>query len=536
MKPYSAITALAVVASVMLCFPGAKSGDAQNAKKDSVFPQVFLRDVIVSNTDPDLKNHDNVLNSEPGIAVDPANPRNIVISSFSGAWNQVAPGQFLNAPIWFSKDGGELWTKEFTIPVPPGIPTKFVNVAPCDETFDYGRNGVLYGTFLVSPTDQEGSDCSTATAVESSPEADFSGEVVSGATRDPSSAAAWRWLIVDGKTKPTNSQAGPDQPWLVVNRNPIGRDEDEDQEQNGVRDRVYVAYQAGEPMRVAVADGKAPPDFTVDNSTGISLPGFSGNPGLRIAADHRTGAVYSLHQTVAPIQCMSIAGPIDYTVNRSTDGGVTWSLNGDSNGIVAAQACSTQNLFSYSFGELEPGTIAGGVNPLKGGVDAIAVDSASGDVYVAYGNFDESAGRDRISIVRLTPDGKGGLKAGASHFVSGPEHQSALPAVAVNSKGAVAVLYDTADALDPNLTPIFSVHLALSRDHGETFEDKVLETFLFPGRGFGSSGPRPLGDYQQLKALGPTFYGVFTGDGSPFGRPFPHIDPIFFATSTKEAQ
>ncbi len=41
----------------------------------------------------------------------------------------------------------------------------------------------------------------------------------------------------------------------------------------------------------------------------------------------------------------------------------------------------------------------------------------------------------------------------------------------------------------------------------------------------------PSGDYQQLKSFGNTFYGVFSGDGQPFGRPFHKLDPIFIRTS-----
>jgi len=539
MRPQSALTALATGAIATLCLLGATNGPDSDLKPAPVFPQVFLSDVIVSNTDPDLKNQDRVLNSEPGIAINPANPQQIVISSFSGAWTQTAPGQFRNAPIWFSKNGGSLWTKEFTIPAPPGVSPGFLNESPCDETFDYGRNGVLYGTFLLDGSGAEGADCSTTSTSETDEET-AGRQVYTGATTNPSAASAWRWLVVDGKAKPTN-QFSPDQPWIVVNRGPISpgqgqnQDQDKDQDEDIARENVYVAYQASPTMQVAVAAAKVPPDFTMDNSSGISS-NFGGNPGLRIAANRRTGAIYSLHQQAAPIQCPSSASAIDYTVNRSTDGGVTWSLNGNSNGISAARACSNQNSTIYLFGELVPGNIDGGVNALKGGVDALAVDSASGDVYVVFGDFDASAGRDRIAIVRLTADGKGGLRVGSTRFVSGPEHQSALPAVAVNSKGAVAVLYDTADELNSEFTPIFSIHLALSRDRGQTFQDKVLETFLFPGASSGSTGPRPLGDYQQLKALGDTFYGVFTGDGKPFGRPFPHIDPIFFKTSTKSDQ
>ena len=134
------------------------------------------------------------------------------------------------------------------------------------------------------------------------------------------------------------------------------------------------------------------------------------------------------------------------------------------------------------------------------------------------------------------------MTVGPSYFVSGTQHQSALPAVAVadDDAGTVAVLYDTADGLDPQTgsRPFFSVHLALSHDRGKTFKDTVMQTFLFPENAppGGSGGPRPLGDYQQLKALGRTFYGVFAGDGKPFGRPFQKIDPIFFKTSVKESE
>ena len=39
---------------------------------------------------------------------------------------------------------------------------------------------------------------------------------------------------------------------------------------------------------------------------------------------------------------------------------------------------------------------------------------------------------------------------------------------------------------------------------------------------------RVFGDYQQMKALGTCFYGVFTANGAPLGRPFNDTDPIYF--------
>jgi hypothetical protein len=115
------------------------------------FPKVLLRDVVVSNTDKDLKTTDRYFNSEPGIAIDPVNPRNIVVSAFSGAWTRLPNGGgFRSAPIWYSRNRGHLWTKEFAVSPPPGIPQGVLSESPCDETFDFGHNGVLYGTFLLN--------------------------------------------------------------------------------------------------------------------------------------------------------------------------------------------------------------------------------------------------------------------------------------------------------------------------------------------------------------------------------------------------
>ncbi len=485
----------------------------------STFPRVFLRDVVVSNTDPDLKDTDKFFNSEPGIAVDPEEPRHIVISAFSGAWSPLGNGRFENAPLWYTRDGGRLWTKEFTISAPPGTPASALAESPCDETFDFGRDGVLYGTFLLNGRGEEGGNCSSPElgASHGSFEAIFT-----GATADPAGREAWRWLVIDGKTQPTNI-ASPDQPWIVVSKVPERHD----------LENVYVAYQSTPEMRVAVAQAHIPPDFSTDKFSGngdVSGP----NPGHRIAADRRSGDIYSLFQSAGSIQCSS-GVPIRYMLNRSRDAGKTWSLNGSDGGIQAAEACSNQNPVTYSFGEPKPGDLLGGVNPLRGGVDALAVSSETGDVYVVYGDFDELAGRDRIAIVRLTHRGKDELSPGPSHFVSGPEFQSALPAVAVTENGAVGVLYDTADGVDPaSSAPYFSVHLAVSEDQGASFRTVLLQKFLLPENApRGQLGPRPLGDYQQLKGLGRTFYGVFAGDGHPFGRPFHKIDPIFVKASVR---
>ncbi len=105
--------------------------------------------------------------------------------------------------------------------------------------------------------------------------------------------------------------------------------------------------------------------------------------------------------------------------------------------------------------------------------------------------------------------------------------QAAIPSVAVLSNGTVGVFYYTFDGFSSGF-PIFSAHLALSSNQGVTFSNQVLETFLSSAMDNGNPRQRVLGDYMQMKAVSNCFFGSFTGNGLPFGRPFSNHDPIFF--------
>lgn len=441
--------------------------------------RLFIRDVVVSNSDPNLTNTDTFNDGETSIAINSRNRREIVITAFSGSWGATAP-------IWQSTDGGTTWTKQFTVPVPPGVPSAIG--CPCDQTVDYALKMRLSGVFLTNTN------------------------IYSGTTDNPGSAANWLWFVVGGVTQTTNlTGTSPDQPWLLVNRDPTFRS----------RDNIYVAYDDfnGAPdMRVAVSLGSAsimPPIFQRDQLSGFSTRFI--NPGHRLATDERRGFVYSLFQRrIAPGNGGS--QNIDYMLNRSTDGGLTWGLNGVATGIVVANADSTQ-----------PTPKFGTVNALLGGVLHGAVDPNSGDLYYVYGNRDPSTGSNRLAIRRII----NGQVVGPEHSVTAQVGlvQAAIPSVAVAQNGAVGVFFYTFDGFSSAGFPIFSAHLSLSNDRGITFSDRVLETFLSVAQDNGNSRQRVLGDYMQMKAVGNTFYGAFTGNGVPFGRPFANNDPIFFKVS-----
>ena len=449
--------------------------------------KLFVADVVVNNTDPNLKNTNTSGDSEPSIAINPLNPHEIDILAFSGAWGT-------NAPVWHSSNAGALWTLEQTIPRPPGISGAG---CPCDQAPDYGRSNQLSAVFL---------------DIDS-----FGIDAYSGTTTDPTTAAAWQWFAPGGITQRTNHDGtgNADQPWLLVNKDP----DDEAQ------DDVYVAYDdfSGAPdMRVAVAPGTNPPNFTIDNLAGFSQGAI--NPGQRLAVDHRNGAIYTLFQQCPTniTNCNNIgADPktINWFLNRSIDGGKTWSLNGSTSGIQVATGQSTQ-----------PTPKFGTVNALLGGVNHVAVDPNNSDVYVVFGNRDPNTTNNRLSMVRLTNDGHGGLIIGTPHFVTG-QVQAALPSLAIarNSTGTIAVLYMVYNGIDPQSGfPAFTAMVAGSEHHGVTFKSFKLESFLSPAKDTGDSRQRVLGDYLQLKSVGRTFFGVFPGNGVPFGRAISNIDPIFF--------
>jgi uncharacterized repeat protein (TIGR01451 family) len=440
----------------------------------------FIVDAVVSNTDPNLTNTDSFNDGETSIAVNPESPGEIVMTAFSGSWGA-------NAPVWHSTDGGNIWTKQFTVPAPPGIAA---GGCPCDQAVDYGRNDQMSGTFLIS--------------------GNGGFDVFSGTSTNPASSAAWNWLVIAGVTQMTNnlvtsSFGNTDQPWLLVNRDPT----------TGTQDNVNAAYDdfsGGPDMRVAVSYGVNPPNFTVDNQSGTSTGGI--NPGHRLAVDPRNGFVYSLFQRCVG-NCGGDPKNIDFMLNRSTDGGATWTLNGMAGGIIVANANSTQ-----------PTPKFGTVNALLGGVDHATVDPNNGDVYYVYGNRDGGTGNDRLAIRRIQDNGVGGVTVGPENFVTG-QVEAAIPSVAVLSNGTVGVFYYTFDGLSGGI-PSFSAHLAQSSDQGVTFSDQVLLTFLSSATDNSNNRQRVLGDYMQMKAVSNCFFGSFTGNGVPFGRPFANHDPIFF--------
>ncbi len=466
-------------------------GDIMSKVKGSSAPGFFIVDVPNSS------------GGEPDLAINPLNLNQIVVHAGFGGWNG-------NAPNEVSNDGGLTWTQVFQVPPPPGAPNTVG--CPCDITHDYGIDGNVYGAYL--------------TGGSGSPPVD----IFSASNTNPILGGIFNYFLVGPNAQLTDfgsSLGNSDQPWLLTNRDPV----------TATQNNVYVMYSdffdgGTVNERVSAALGTQPPNFTTDNLAGVSTGGGI-DPGPRLATDPRTGIIYSLYQ-ICTSNCGSSPKTIGYKLNRSTDAGTTWTLNGSSTGLQVASGVTVQ-----------PTPKFGTVNALLGGIDHAAVDPTTGNVFVVYGGSN-GAGGNAIFIVEITFDGSTPSNAiiGTPHQVSvpgvGSAPSAALPSVAVAANGTVGVLYTSFDGFSVDSFPIFTAHFASSTDQGATFTDQTLLTFLSPvvsdDPPLNNDRQRVLGDYQQLKVVndlppstaGSTFYGVFTGNNAALGGPTANDDAIFF--------
>lgn len=88
---------------------------------------------VVKDIATDALDQDDAGDTEPSIAVNPADPREIAIVAFSEPW-----GSDAKAPVWRSSDAGATWTKTFEI---PEIASGFAG--PADQKIAFTSDGRL---------------------------------------------------------------------------------------------------------------------------------------------------------------------------------------------------------------------------------------------------------------------------------------------------------------------------------------------------------------------------------------------------------
>jgi hypothetical protein len=145
-----------------------------------------------------------------------------------------------------------------------------------------------------------------------------------------------------------------------------------------------------------------------------------------------------------------------------------------------------------------------------GGHLSIAVDPRnSSTVYLAYA--DQQTAGYTLHIHRSTDRGQtwGSDLRTIANAIN--------PALAVNSRGHVGLLYQRLTGTAPNQR--WETHLERSSNGGATWGDSVLATT--PAATPLRQGVPYLGDYAYLMAVGRTFYGIFSANNSPNRANFP---------------
>ncbi len=479
----------------VLAMSAASAGVTINAPVDvigNLFAGQFAADGYGTNTYKDWGN-------EPSVTVNPLNPMQIVVSSFSYGTNTTTNG----ANYFYSTNGGALWNSVFTAPSPrPGVGI------PNDWRFAYDSGGLLHAAAL--------GGCS----------ANNTCNIYHGTTTSPTSLAAWTWTGGNGTATQINTVLNPlsagfaDQPWIAV-------------QSGGAGGKVFVGYDdfhAGTGTRVVTSLNNGA-TFTIDNQINNAPQTNFVNPGTRIATD-KAGNVYSI-MGVGTNNISAGVHHVDYYLNRSRDNGVTWDFNGSSvvGGIAIDNGTSKQ---LDNAGTQANNRWFANVNDLRGNVTAVAANSTGSRVYTLIGKQD-GAGVDRVYLVSYQAVGLN-LVQTSEIVISPAGQQAALPSITVLANGCVIMMYDTWDGQQVR------VHLATSNDFGATIATDDIEYSFVPLSLLAATGSttsnREFGDYQYLDSEGDNFYGSFAGRGNVNAAGVVTsslIDPFFFSGSASKA-
>jgi hypothetical protein len=427
--------------------------------------------VTVVNMIPAAQSNETNRDSEPNLAVDPAQPLRIAGSAFTAD-----PGGSDDGVLFLSTDGGANWT--ITAPVLTGSVPGNCFSAFCDITLRFGGNtGRLYISDLT---------------------ADAGGNTVLRISRINDIFGA---VVVDnlgGRSGP-GSQI-PDQPYIQTTTVLGGGGAGKDRAFIGINDKVPgVGTQTATVDHTLDATPPAPAGFS---SARLEARATSGQDGASIrAAIHADGTVYAVFYG------WRTATTTDIVVVRDDNwgsGATPFTALTDSGDSLSGMRVATG--VTKASGSV--GTQRAGISQLS-----IAVDPTDSDiVYVSWG--DGSLNNMTLHVRRSTDRGvtwTSDLRSVTTAI---------NPALAVNSQGKVGFLYQQLG--NPGTGNRWRTHVEISDDGFATAPTDLLLADLADQKGFGYTGPNPIGDYVHLMAAGRDFYGIFSGINTPDNANFPN--------------
>lgn len=444
----------------------AKSSRSGRATKAAGKASKAAAQVLVVNMIPRALSGEDHQDSEPTIAVNPANPLQIAASAFTPD-----PGSGNFAPIFTSVDGGNTWTLKSIVPSSTADGS-----ATADITVAFGSaSNKLYAGIIRLP-------------------------VVNDRTRlnilrtDDFTSGAPMKVLVD------RTGEGVDQPYVQAATITSGP--------NKGKDRIYVGDNDfnSTPNSATIdqsldAGKKSKLKFT---SVRIESRATSGQDGPTVRpAIHSDGTVYAVFHSWRTFASGSGEGTADIVVVRDDSGGsgtkrfVSLVDTGDGKAGVRVVTNVKFN-FNGFLGQQR-----------TGGDVSIAVDPTNSSVvYVAY---NDDVGADyMLHVLRSTDRGvtwSSDLKT-LRNALNG--------ALAVNSAGKVGLLYQQLAGTGAGQRWVTKFESSVN---GTTWSAITLATV--PAAAPLKQFDPYLGDYDHLTSVGADFYGVFCANNTPDKANFP---------------
>lgn len=401
--------------------------------------------------------------SEPNLAVNPANPLQIAGSSFTPD-----PGGGANAPIFVSNDGGDTWLLNSIVPSQTGSLT-----GTGDITVRFARTGdVLYAGILRRP----------------------GGLRLNILRTDSFLGASTMTVLVD--------RDSVDQPYVQATT-------------VGGTDRVYVGLNdfaaGGQTATVDQSfDADAPlpvgPTFASARIESRATSGQDGPP-IRTAI-HADGTIYAIFYGWRAFDGNDAT--TDVVVVRDDTAGMgaaPFAALIDSDGlagmrVVQGRTVPFRNFSQPTFGQER--FVASNIS--------IAVDpNDSAIVYIAWADLE---GDDYTLHVRRSGDRGATWTPNDLRTIANATN----PALAVNDGGMVGFLYQ--EVARSGTDQRWVTHLESTQDDFASVQDFVLADVP-------AMAPAPtfipyIGDYVHLMAVGPTFHGIFSANNTPDLANFPN--------------
>jgi hypothetical protein len=412
--------------------------------------------VTVVNMIPRKSSAETNQDSETNLAVNPANPLEIAGTAFTPSPNVGSK----NSPIFYSNDGGNTWSLKDII---AGTPVR-------DQTLRFASTtGILYAGVLWGT----GSNIAL-----------INFDILR--TSDFSGATTMTQLA---------TRQNDDQPFVQAATVPSGPD--------AGKDRLYVGSNDHAPSNIpatidlsldAAAAAPAISTFVIEGRT-VLRDGFQTRPAV-----HPEGTVYAL------FYALLTDGSFDVVIVRDDNwgsGAAPFNAlvdTGDGNQGVRIATGVNNPFLSLFLGQQR-----------IGGDLSIAVDpNDSATVYVCWG--DQQGGTYTLYVRKSTDSGatwSPNLRTIAN---------ATNPALAINSKGRLGLLYQQVTGLAPDQRWETTVELT-TNDFASTTSYLLANT---PANSPGITFNPYLGDYLYMMAVGTSFYGIFTANNTPDLANFPN--------------